>query len=137
MMKGRLLHIRVFFARLFRRLSGKSAGYFRIGKCRCCGACCRDVVLNYKGKKITSDEELSRLLSEDSHYEIFRLKTVARDGTYIFQCSMLDEHNRCLTYHHRPGVCGDYPDPDLLRCGTDVIEECGYYLVPPEDFRLP
>jgi len=127
---------KVFFARLARRLTGRPAAYFRIGRCLRCGACCRDVVLTYHGNKISGEEEFARLVEEEPVYGIFRLKMISEKGIYIFQCSRLGEDNRCTAYHDRPGVCSDYPDPDLLRCGTDVIEECGYYLVGPEDFRL-
>jgi uncharacterized protein len=128
-------NVRIAIERLFRRLKGQSPGFFRLGSCNRCGACCSDVVLSIDGKKITKAEDFNRLMAEDKRYSIFSLKMINPEGVYIFFCTKLDEHNRCTIYQDRPEICVDYPSPDLLKCGTDVIEGCGFYLVPPVDFR--
>jgi hypothetical protein len=127
--------IRIAIERLFRRLTGKPHQYFRIGRCRRCGSCCRDVALTVGGRKLTTQEEYESLVSEDERYRIFVQKGVDRDGALLFTCRRLDDGNRCTVYSDRPQVCIDYPDPDLIRCGTDVIEGCGFFLVSPHDFH--
>jgi uncharacterized protein len=134
-MTNTLRKLRISIERLIRRLKGQSAGFFRLGSCNRCGACCSDVVLSIDGKKITKAEDFDRLAREDSRYSIFSLKMINPEGVYIFFCTRLDENNRCTMYEDRPEICVDYPNPDLLKCGTDVIEGCGFYLVPPVDFK--
>lgn len=130
-----LREIRIFFERIVRQILGKPHDYFRLGRCRRCGSCCRDVALTVGGRKITTVEEYESLVAEDDRYQIFVQKGVDKDGALLFSCKKLDSRNCCTIYHDRPQVCVDYPDPDLIRCGTDVIEGCGFYLVSPHDFR--
>jgi|GEM_PF-1108488 len=127
--------IQIEFERIIRKLLGKPHDYFRLGRCRRCGSCCRDVALTVGGRKITKVEEYESLVAEDDRYLIFVQKGVDKDGALLFSCKKLDSRNRCTIYRDRPQVCVDYPDPDLIRCGTDVIEGCGFYLVSPHDFR--
>ncbi|MHC9540253.1 MAG: YkgJ family cysteine cluster protein [Vulcanimicrobiota bacterium] len=130
-----LREILIALERFVRKLQGKPHEYFRLGRCRRCGSCCRDVALTVGGKKLTTWEEYESLTAEDDRYGIFVQKGVDTDGALLFSCKKLDSRNRCTMYSDRPQVCVDYPDPDLIKCGTDVIEGCGFYLVSPHDFR--
>ncbi len=134
-MRHFLRRIRIAVERLVRRLLGRPYEYFRLGRCLRCGSCCRDVALTVGGKKLTTWEEYESLVIEDERYRIFVQKGVDRDGALLFSCKKLDSKNRCTMYPNRPQICVDYPDPDLIRCGTDVIEGCGFYLVSPHDFQ--
>lgn len=126
----------VFFSRASRRALGKPTGYFRIGKCRRCGSCCKDVVLNIEGRKLKSLDEFQGLIEEDPRYGNFVLKGENPDGVLFFYCTKLDEEtNLCTIYEDRPTICVEFPDPDILKCGGDVVSGCGFYLVPPLDFH--
>lgn len=114
-------------------MTGRPNGYFRIGKCLRCGECCRNVVLSIKGERIRTEQQFAQLVAQDPPYMIFVPKLIVSGGIILFDCSKLAGNNVCTIYRERPRVCMDYPDPDLLKCGTDVIEGCGFYLVPPLD----
>ncbi|MDQ7824712.1 MAG: YkgJ family cysteine cluster protein [Candidatus Eremiobacteraeota bacterium] len=118
-----------------RRLRGERPGSFRIGRCRCCGACCRDMALTDEGKKIATVEEFEQFVRENPRYAVFQPKTVTESGILVFSCTKIDGENRCTIYPERPDICVEYPQAALLSCGADVKEGCGFTLVPPEDFE--
>lgn len=133
--KNVYLRIQIFFEKLKRALSGQSKGFFRVGKCKKCGDCCRDIALNINGEKVKKIEDFEILIKENPSYANFQLKMIGPEGVLSFECAKLGEDSLCMIYEKRPDVCIDYPEPDLLKCGGDVINSCGYYLVPPEDFK--
>ena len=128
-------NLEILVKRAVRRLGGKAPGYFRVGKCRRCGECCRNLILYHEGKKIKTGEEFAMLTAEDPRYGIFYPCSISTEGILIFRCTKLGEKNTCTIYENRPPVCVDYPDTDLMKCGGDVYDGCGFYLVPPSDFH--
>lgn len=115
-------------------LRGKK-GYVRVGSCAHCGACCRNISLSIDGKKLYTEQEFDQLKAQEPIYGYF--KPFARDdtGALLFECSALNEQNRCNIHSMRPSVCRSYPSLALMQQGKELPVNCGYRLYPPEDFE--
>jgi Fe-S-cluster containining protein len=105
------------------------------GTCRCCGECCRQLVLHYLGRPVRNEKQYKRLLKISPAYARFLPNGQEyKDGIMRFCCKDLQDDNRCGVYADRPEMCQRYPDPDMLRWGGSLINGCGYSLEPEQGF---
>lgn len=125
--------IEIFLKRLWHKLIGKKPSYLRVGKCLQCGRCCKRIGLLIEGKRISDISDFDLLKEQEPCYSIFEPSGVFEDGTIIFSCSK-QKDNLCTIHDDRPEICRDYPDLYLMYSGVELIDDCGYVLVPPYDF---
>lgn len=104
--------------------------YYRTGKCKCCGECCKHIYVKH-GKNVIKDEKtFKRLQLLHSFYG--HLDIIGKDDTgLIFSCTMLDPAtNKCKIHKTRPGICRRYPQEELFMMGGSLSNDCGYKLEP-------
>lgn len=126
------LTARIFLERRIRRLFGQR--YMKLGRCRRCGGCCRDMRLIFADRIISTESEFDALIKEDQRYCRFKL-LMKEDGTVAFTCDRINGENRCSDYENRPLACRMYPDPEqIFKHGCDAIDGCGFTILPIASF---
>ncbi len=108
--------------------------YYRIGECKCCGACCQNIYVKHAKGVISDLKEFEKLKKLDKFYTY--LDVIGKDETgLLFKCNNLDEEtHKCKIHNKRPGICRRYPQEELFKMGGIVTEECGYKLIPIVSF---
>ena len=109
--------------------------YYRIGECKGCGRCCRQIYVKHMGGVVCDEKEFENLKYQHRFYTY--LKVVGKDDIgLIFECQNLDrETNKCKIHKTRPGICRRYPQEELFAMGGTLADDCGYKLVPIETFE--
>ena len=109
--------------------------YYRIGSCKGCGRCCRQIYVKHAKGVIKEEADFERL--KDLHRFYKYLKVTGKDEIgLVFECSNLDgETNLCKIHKNRPGICRRYPQEEIFGMGGALAEDCGYKLVPIESFN--
>lgn len=108
--------------------------YYRTGKCKCCGECCKHIYVKH-GKNVIKDEkQFERLQLLHSFYTY--LEVIGKDEIgLIFSCTMQDEvTKKCKIHRNRPGICRRYPQEELFMMGGSLSKDCGYRLEPIVSF---
>jgi Fe-S-cluster containining protein len=89
----------------------------RIGECRMCGTCCKDLGLYMDGRKI-GRELLDKIMKTNPH---LRFKGTV-DGWDKWYCTAQGPDNKCTMHGSRPEMCMLYP-----RTASDIRGDfCGY-----------
>jgi len=106
------------------------------GTCRCCGKCCKNLILINRGKPVRNIEQFNKLKKKKNYHERFRpVFRDAEDNFLYFSCDRLDDENKCSDYQHRPEICREYPNKNMIKYGGRFLEGCGYRIKPAEDFK--
>jgi len=129
-MKILLQYIKYFLNRLL------SPKYKRLGKCKQCGQCCRQITLKIDNDFITSEELFLKLKSWQPHYNHFFISGKLENGVLLFTCKSLGDDNLCKDYWKRSLFCRHYPvlKSDFIRAGGETLENCGFYYKPAAEF---
>lgn len=112
-----------------------SSKYVRKGKCKKCGACCRNILFSTKDGYIKSPELFKQMQNKYKYYRNFKISGTIKDkqdfqnGALTFECKHISKANKCKIYFLRPLFCRKYPDVDkeLIYNGVTMLDECGYY----------
>lgn len=91
------------------------------GACVQCGACCRKMILCYKGKVIHTEEDFQKICQESPDFQRW-LPFRDNSGQLRFNCSRLDKDNRCTDYENRQSLCRAYPN----FMTTSLKSTCGF-----------
>ena len=104
--------------------------YYRTGKCRCCGECCKHIYVKHGNNVIKDEKVFKRLQYLHSFYTY--LEIIGKDETgLIFSCTMQDPvTKKCTIHKNRPGICRRYPQEELFMMGGTLSDNCGYKLEP-------
>ena len=121
-----------FFLDLYNNIF--SSKYVRKGKCKKCGACCRNIMFSTKDGFVKSGELFKQMQNKYKYYRNFKISGVINDkqdfknGALTFECKHISKSNRCKIYSLRPIFCRRYPDIDkeLIYNGVTMLNECGY-----------
>ena len=109
--------------------------YMRVGKCKGCGRCCREIYVKHAGGVIKEEAEYERLKKIHPFYSYLKIREKTEDGL-VFECTKLDrETGRCTIYRKRSLVCKLYPQEEIFMLGGVIAEECGYKFIPLESFE--
>lgn len=122
-MKNFFLQLKLFIQKL------KSPKYKRIGSCKQCGKCCREITFKIKDKLISTKEEFELLKKWQPHYKNFKITGEDELRTQLFTCKHLSKTNKCLKYKTRSLFCREYP------FGPETLPECGYSFQPTKSFQ--
>ncbi len=129
-MENFLLEIRKFvLSKILRRK------YYRTGKCKACGKCCKKIYVKHFKHVIQDEEEFKKLQYLHRFYTY--LKVVDKDETgLVFECQNLDpDTNKCKIHKSRPGICRRYPQEELFSMGGALSDDCGYKMLPIVPFK--
>ncbi len=96
------------------------------GQCDMCGRCCLHLNLSYGDRWIRKEKDFRAMLKDYPDYDRFELIGKTDGGLLIFKCSMITEDGKCGDHENRPDICREYPDPDLLYSGGELLDHCGY-----------
>lgn len=109
--------------------------YYKKGKCKGCGRCCRQIYVKHAKGVIQKEEDFERLKHIHRFYSY--LKVTGKDEIgLIFECQNLDkETQRCKIHKKRPAICRRYPQEEIFSMGGILAENCGYELIPIETFE--
>lgn len=112
-----------------------SSKYVLKGKCKKCGACCRNILFSTKEGYIKDEKIFLEMQKKYRYYRNFRIKGKIKDkqdfqnGALTFECKFISDKNKCRIYWIRPMFCRDYPNinPDLIYSGVKMLDNCGFY----------
>ena len=112
-----------------------SSKYIRKGKCKKCGACCRNILFSTEEGYVKSEELFKQMQKKYKYYRNFKISGVIKDkqdfqnGALTFECKHITKDNKCRIYYLRPIFCRKYPDAiqELIYQGVTMLDECGYY----------
>ena len=109
--------------------------YYRVGSCKGCGRCCRQIYVKHAKGVIQTEEDFEKLKHQHRFYTY--LKVMGKDEIgLIFECKNLDEETHlCKIHKTRPGICRRYPQEEIFMMGGVLSQDCGYSLVPIETFE--
>ncbi|MFW5489244.1 MAG: YkgJ family cysteine cluster protein [Desulfovibrio sp.] len=116
---------------LYYRLRGMRP--VRVGHCKQCGACCRNLHLFHRGKWIQTRRQFKRMIAECPEYERFEIMDDP-GMLLLFSCRFLSEDNICQDYENRPSACLEYPTLDLHLRSKVLYPNCGYSFKMVKDF---
>lgn len=125
-------YIKFFFQKI------TSSKYVKRGKCLCCGACCKNILLySDKNLPVISQKQFDSIKEFDRHFKNFYISGAKETGELLFTCRELDENNRCRVYFFRGIGCRQYPKKNtkFLINGGKPLDGCGYYFEPDKDFK--
>ena len=116
------------FTGLFRRFRSRvlNSPVQRVGQCRLCGRCCRDILLKYEGKWLRRDKDYRAMLEALPAYARFEHTGYDDQGFMTFTCKSLGRDNLCAAYGKRPSLCRSYPSDSLYYQGGSLRADCGY-----------
>lgn len=108
--------------------------YYRVGECKGCGRCCRQIYVKHAGGVIKDEKDFENLRHQHRFYTY--LKVTGKDEIgLIFECTNLDtETHLCKIHKTRPGICRRYPQEEIFAMGGALSQDCGYRLEPIETF---
>jgi Fe-S-cluster containining protein len=117
--------------KLFRRL------YWRQGKCKQCGQCCKTITLRFPVKLLTRESEFEYLKEAMPRFNNFYISGKADNGVLLFACKFLTEDNRCSVYYMRSMFCRFYPHfgTKFIKMGGQPLPGCGFYYEPVTTFK--
>jgi Fe-S-cluster containining protein len=137
LISGIFRKIKDFIEDVFFELHSKyfSSKYVLKGKCKKCGACCRNILFSTKDGYVKSEELFNKMRKKYRYYRNFRISGVVenkkdfQNGALTFECKFISKNNKCLIYPFRPLFCRDYPsiNKDLIYSGVTMLDDCGYY----------
>jgi hypothetical protein len=96
------------------------------GACRRCGACCREVNIEYRGRWIRSPRQFARLKEKRPAYARFRVTGIDEGGFCVFTCDWVTDEGLCRDHENRLAMCRNYPSKGLYYLGADTLDGCGY-----------
>lgn len=120
-----------------------SSKYVVKGKCKQCGACCKNILFSTKDGYVKSEEVFQNLQKKYKYYRNFKISGVVKEkqdfqnGALTFRCKFLSKKNKCLIYPIRPLFCRDYPfvSHDLIYNGVEMLDNCGFYFDVNKKFK--
>jgi len=114
------------------RILGRN--YRRVGKCKGCGRCCREIYLRHGKETIKTEEEYNKIRDFNSFYPF--LKPIGKDDIgLIFECTNLDSKTKkCKIHPFRPPLCRRYPQEEIFMMGGELSQDCGYKFIPLRTF---
>lgn len=112
-----------------------SSRYVIKGKCKKCGACCRNILFSTKEGYVKSRELFEEMQKKHRYYRNFKISGIVKEksefqnGALTFECKFISKNNRCLIYPFRPMFCRDYPfiNNELIYNGVEMLDGCGFY----------
>ena len=129
--------IKNFFQDFFLEFYNKtfSSKYILKGKCKKCGACCRNILFSTKDGYIKDEKIFKQMCKKYKYYRNFKISGVVenkqdfQNGALTFECKHISKENKCKIYWFRPLFCRDYPNinPDLIYSGVEMLDNCGFY----------
>ena len=112
--------------------------YYRTGKCKACGKCCRSIVF-YDGETlIRTPEQFENAKKKNKRMNLFEISGVDEtDGALTFVCKSLGKDGKCKSYWLRSMFCREYPFiiPDFIRNNGQTLENCGDYYAVDKEFK--
>jgi len=122
---------------LFRHLRHKIFGHEVIisGKCINCGACCKDLCLDFEGTWLSSEKKFKELVAENSAYDRFVITGRDNDNCLHFDCNKLTKENTCGDYANRLNICKTFPDQEMFYMKGKLPSTCGYSMTQGESFE--
>lgn len=106
-----------------------------MGACMMCGRCCRQLNLSYKDKWLRKEKEFERLFLTHEEFMRFRVTGRTAEGLLIFECDKITEEGLCGDHEGRPALCREYPLPELVFTGGELLDHCGYELRETPSFK--
>jgi Fe-S-cluster containining protein len=109
--------------------------YQRVGKCKACGKCCKNIHIKHYDHLIKDEEEFENL--KKLHYFFNFLEVIEKsDMGLVFACTKLHpETGKCTAYNKRAILCRTYPQEEIFMLGGIIAEECGFSFTPIETFE--
>ncbi len=112
-----------------------SSKYVLKGKCKKCGACCRNILFSTKEGYVKSEKTFKEMQKKHRYYRNFKISGIVKEkqdfqnGALTFECKFITKNNHCLIYPFRPLFCRDYPaiNQELIYQGVTMLDNCGYY----------
>ncbi|MBQ8475765.1 YkgJ family cysteine cluster protein [bacterium] len=110
--------------------------YYRLGTCKRCGACCRNIYVRHKNNVIKTKEEFANIQKTQSYSFYHHIKVIGQDDFgLIFACERYDEDKKlCKKHKCRPSICRNYPSEEIFSFGAQLQPDCGYSFEPIEKF---
>jgi len=96
-----------------------------VGQCRLCGACCRNIILQDKGRWLKREKDFRKLCRDEPEFERFTIVEKDEVGHLVFDCS-LQKDNLCSCHEDRLPLCRNYPTKSLYYQGGIIPPDCGY-----------
>lgn len=122
----------------FSLLCSKRASRYKLsGKCKKCGACCKNITFLIGENYIKTPEQFEKMKEWDKKYNHFFISGAKEDGTLLFTCKSLGKDNLCKDYRWRSLYCKAYPvyDTRILSGNFEMLEGCGFKIVPEKSFE--
>ena len=112
-----------------------SSKYVLKGKCKKCGACCRNILFSTKEGYIKDENVFKQMQKKHRYYRNFKISGIIenkqdfQNGALTFECKFISKDNKCLIYWFRPLFCRDYPNinSDLIYNEVEMLDNCGFY----------
>lgn len=120
-----------------------SSKYVIKGKCKRCGACCRNILFSTQEGYIKDEEIFKKMQKKYPYYRNFKISGMVKDkkdfqnGALTFECKFISKNNKCKIYPIRPIFCRDYPNinPSLIYEGVTMLDGCGFYFDIDKKFK--
>ncbi|MBQ4124307.1 YkgJ family cysteine cluster protein [bacterium] len=116
----------------------QSSKYIKKGRCKMCGACCRNILLfSDKNLPVMTEEQFEKIKEWDKHFRSFYISGKSETGALLFTCYALGDNNKCKLYLFRGLGCRQYPHKNtkFLINGGKMLEGCGFYFEPDKKFE--
>ena len=130
-------NLKIFFEDILLEIYNKlfSSRYVIKGKCKKCGACCRNILFSTKDGYVKSPQLFKQMQQKYKYYRNFKISGVVNEkkdfqnGALTFECKYISKDNKCKIYFFRPLFCRDYPNviPEFIYGGVTMLDNCGYY----------
>lgn len=112
-----------------------SSKYVVKGKCKKCGACCRNILFSTNEGYVKDEKLFKKMQKKYRYYRNFKISGVVKNkqdfqnGALTFECKFISKNNKCLIYWFRPIFCRDYPNinSDMIYNGVEMLDNCGFY----------
>ena len=135
--------IKIFFEDVLLRLKNRltSSRYVIKGKCKKCGACCRNILFSNERGYVKDEETFKEMRKKRLIYRLFSPNGYVNgegeelEGAILFKCKCL-KNNKCSIYYLRPIFCRDYPaiNKKFIETGGRTLDNCGFYFEPDKKF---
>ena len=120
-----------------------SSKYVIKGKCKRCGACCRNILFSTQEGYIKDEEIFKKMQKKYPYYRNFKISGIVKDkkdfqnGALTFECKFISKNNKCKIYPIRPIFCRDYPNinASLIYEGVTMLDGCGFYFDIDKKFK--
>lgn len=124
-------YVKFYFNKLF------SAKYKLDGKCKQCGACCRNIVFMIDENYVTTESQFEALKKFDKKYNHFEINGKDDKGVLLFKCKSLTPNNKCKDYLFRSLYCRAYPfvTEKIRLGGCETFETCGFNIKINKNFK--